>query len=424
MENSVTGELLVLFLLILNCGRIFFLRYGKIDSLTVLAPVCLILSLLQIAAWNADGFSALILALSVLAFFTNFRALLRLLSGLYVDHYRPAFTIASALILLVAVAETAVLVFFYPVSTDAGQFGVSETKIRLSGSFGAGFSEAARFSGADAVLYVYEPETKGAQSGAAAASESGGGRNGADAAAAGADAVGVTAGADNADNAGSAAAAVTAASDIGADADNAAAQSGAASADEKKPVVLFVSDRRSDTRNCAPYLMSLAHLGYTVLSCDFYAQDLKWFHSAADAKWFRQTAMLLKYFRRPEFFFAEREFYTYNTGRECAALLALAEEMSGGDAVFFLVCDEMSGTAAADFYAAARGKIIGLFNIAEVPEYHTPGFGCVELTAPAVAYTLGYGRASDFSAPESMAAATAESIRGAQSASVSERNLE
>ena len=68
MSNAVVGILIILFLIILNCGRLFFLKFGRVDVLTLLAPLCVILSILQIIAWKADFFSLILLGISVFCF--------------------------------------------------------------------------------------------------------------------------------------------------------------------------------------------------------------------------------------------------------------------------------------------------------------------------------------------------------------------
>ena len=76
MESPFFGELLILFLIFLNCARIFLLKFGKVDSLTVLAPVSLVLAFLHIIAWNAVVFSLSILAISLFCVLINFRSFL------------------------------------------------------------------------------------------------------------------------------------------------------------------------------------------------------------------------------------------------------------------------------------------------------------------------------------------------------------
>lgn len=159
MNSPFLGEVLILVLLIINASRMFFLKYGKIDALTVLAPLSVVLSILQIAAWNIDVFSILILGTSLFAFFVNFRALLRFSSGLYVDHYSIAFKIGAFFVLLISAATLTAVVYFHPAAVKASDYSVTETKIRLSGSFNGGFHPASFFERADGSMTICRPDT-------------------------------------------------------------------------------------------------------------------------------------------------------------------------------------------------------------------------------------------------------------------------
>ena len=156
MGSSILGELLILFLLILNCSRMFFLRYGKVDSLTILAPVCLFLSIIQILAWNADIFSIALLIISLFSFFTNFRALLRFSSGLYIDHYSIAFKFGAALVLFFSIVELVVLIYFYPVTMIPSKYGVEKEVIRVTGTFNGSFDRSKKFALSNGLIYKYE----------------------------------------------------------------------------------------------------------------------------------------------------------------------------------------------------------------------------------------------------------------------------
>lgn len=160
MENPVLGEWLVLFLLFLNCSRIFFLKYGKVDSLAVLAPVSILFSVLQIFAWGVDCFSAVLFVLSIFAFFINFRALLRFSSGLYVDHYSVFFKFGAILTLIITLLLSGFLVYFRPVLFKSSDFRTIETKTRLSGDFTNGFSKAFPFEFSQGEIHKFFPEKK------------------------------------------------------------------------------------------------------------------------------------------------------------------------------------------------------------------------------------------------------------------------
>ena len=157
MANSVIGILIVLFLIILNCGRMFFLKFGRIDVLTVLAPLSVILSVLQILAWKVDFFSLTLLFISIFCFIVNFRAFLRFLSGLYVDHYSFAFKIGAILVLLAAIAEVVLVVMFFPRAIKDTDFNAKKTVKLLSGSFNYGFEKTGILPVVNCEMFIYEP---------------------------------------------------------------------------------------------------------------------------------------------------------------------------------------------------------------------------------------------------------------------------
>jgi len=157
MYNPILGEWLILSLLFLNCIRIFFIKYGKVDVLTVLAPVCVILSVLQIVAWGIYLYSAVILFISIFCFFTNFRAFLRFKAGLLVDHYSAAFKIGEVIVLLLTLGVGALLVYFRPGNTRPSDYSAEIKKIRLSGDFTGGFSESLPFQFAQGEVILVQP---------------------------------------------------------------------------------------------------------------------------------------------------------------------------------------------------------------------------------------------------------------------------
>ncbi len=160
METPFFGELLIVFLILLNCVRIFLLKFGKVDSLTVLAPISVLLAVLQIFAWNLDIFSLSLLAISIFCFFTNFRAFLRFSSGLYVDHYSIAFKIGTFFVIIFCLFEGFVLVKYRPVFLSKKEFNTIEKKIRLSGDFAGGFEKSEKIGFSSAEIRVFSPANK------------------------------------------------------------------------------------------------------------------------------------------------------------------------------------------------------------------------------------------------------------------------
>ena len=140
-----------------SSARIFFLKYERVDTAAVLVPLSLVIVVLQIFSWNIDCISAALFVFVVIALCTNARALFRFASKLYVDHYSFAFIVLSVCIFIVSLALIGIIVRYAPVPLDPADFGVTETKTRLTGSFAPGFTEAKYFEKTSAMLYIYEP---------------------------------------------------------------------------------------------------------------------------------------------------------------------------------------------------------------------------------------------------------------------------
>ena len=326
MNVPFFGEVLILVLLIINSSRMFFLKYGKIDALTVLAPVSVVLSILQIVAWNIDVFSILILAVSLFAFFVNFRALLRFASGLYVDHYSAAFKIGAFFELLSSAAILAFLIYFCPAIIRPSDYAVTETKIRLSGSFSGGFHTAAFFEHADGIMTVVRP--------------------------------------DETENV-------------------------------RKTAVILVPDKRADTYQYLPLLYMIAQNGYTVYSADFFARDMKWFHSAADIRMFRRFSFICAYLKNTFRFESEKEFYAFNTSREISAAVDFIRGTEPPETSVFLIGDWMAETALSDFAKLHADSVAGILNLCDFEEYKTPGFGFVRQREPLTAYCIASEKNTD-----------------------------
>jgi len=342
MAYSVLGKMLIVFLLVVNSGRIFFLKYERVDTLAVLAPFAVIVALLQILAWNADLFSVLLLAVSLLAFFTNIHGLARSASRLYVDHYSPVFIIFSVVILVSSLLTGILIIRYAPVNIKASDFGVIETKKRLTGSFATGFSEAAYTDRTNAQFYIYKPSSKKTN-------------------------------------------------DI---------------------VVIVGSDKRGDAEAYRPYMIMLAGEGYTVITCDFYANDGRWFNSIADQYMIRRFATLISYMNSREQFLKQKDFYTFGMIREYKAMMNIADAEFGSGRKFFIVSDGMADTAADDVMNLSGGRIQGVFLLDSVPEYRTPGFGFVEQTDPLVGAYFGLARDKTLFIPRYLVLKSIDALKG------------
>lgn len=320
MESPIFGEILVLFLMLLCCGRMFILKYGKVDSLTILAPISLLLAVLQIFAWGADVVSLIILVVALFCFFTNFRALLRFTGGLYVDHYNFGFKFGAFIVIVLSLAGIVLLGFFKPEIEKNSDLGVEQKKFYLNGDFIGGFEESGAFQTKNAEIYEYKStDTK----------------------------------------------------------------------HDRKQAVIILSDKRADAIEYFPLMKHLAAAGYTVFSGDFYARDVKWFHTVSDSRFLRKFTMRANYYQNKVKFEAQKEFYSFNSKRE---LEAMVQFVSGQFDSIYVIGDWMSDIAMDDFVRENPSAVCGTMKLTELEGFETAGFGFVQQTNPLYAAILGFKR--------------------------------
>lgn len=152
------GELLIFILLFVTNARVLFLKKAKRDSLVILAPLSVLLSVLFILAWGIELFTIAALIISLLVLVSNFHAMFRYSERLYVDHYSPLMYIWSFITIILSAAAIVTLIIFHPVELDSASLNVKETKTRLHGSFRTGFEHVSNFGIANANIYEFSPE--------------------------------------------------------------------------------------------------------------------------------------------------------------------------------------------------------------------------------------------------------------------------
>ena len=155
-------------------------------------------------------------------------------------------------------------------------------------------------------------------------------------------------------------------------------------------VIVLMPDKRGNTDYYSPYLKLLSQKGYRVVCADFYSKDLKWLHSAGDSRYTRRLFLVIASLMNKQKFENQSEFYTYNSSLECAALIPLLEERYGITTKFFFITDFMANDAVSDYSKKNSDKICGILNLDKLEEYHTPGYGMVEMTDPLLAAGLGF----------------------------------
>lgn len=152
--------------------------------------------------------------------------------------------------------------------------------------------------------------------------------------------------------------------------------------------VIFISDKRGDVYNYKPFLQNLAAKGYKVYTADFFADDCRWLHNIFDKKVSRRFVMVIESILNNFYFMSQREFYTYNSMLECQTIYDYVNS-NQENAKFFLISDVMANTAISDFQKTHRESVKGIFNLDSIPEYTTPGYGCIAYSDPLLNYVLG-----------------------------------
>ena len=354
MSNPIFGEMLILFLLIAGSARIFFVKYGKVDTLAILAPLAAVLAVLQTAAWGADTFSALIGALAVFAALINFRASLRFAAGLYVDRYSAAFKAGSLFLIILSMLILAALFYFKPVNLNEKHAGVTKQKIAVSGNFTSGFERYNYLSFPAGAIFMYSPAEK---------SET--------------------------------------ALDSQHEKANAAHADG--NRDEVR-TILFVCDKRADSFHYEPLFYALAERGWTVYTGDFFTRDVQWYKGAANTKALRRLAMILDYILHTERFKAQQDFFSFNSAKEFEVLLNFAKENEAERfSPVFIAGDWMAERAISDFCRLHSDDVRGGISLTACSDCKTPGFGCIPITNPLLAFYFHLERANDTSSAKKCA---------------------
>ncbi len=356
MGNPIFSELLILFLLILNCSRIFFLKYGKIDSLAVLAPLALFFSLLHFFAWGVDVCSALIFVITIFAFATNFRALLRFMSGLYVDYYSGMFKLGAGIVLVLSFAMVGGLWYFRPLVSKAQDFSVAQKKVRLSGDFTNGFRRSFPFEFSNAEISAFYP--------------------------------------DSYDSAGGLQPIVL------------LAEKNASPLDyeplclmlAQRGYVVYVGDFYARDGKWCHNLMDVRYFrrGWLLLERIFRTagfESQKEFYSFNMLKECRAMTDFVRadvLYEKPEERSGAAE--AENTAAATAETVALDVAQQEKELVsepIFVVGDWMSRTALREFYDENKNFLCGYTNLTDYEEYRTPGYGFIQQTNPLAAFALG-----------------------------------
>lgn len=164
MSSFFAGGLLLLLLQLPIVLRPIFLKKPRVDSIVMFLPFSLIIMGLYLFAFGFQLFSLLLLILVILIFFTNFRAMLRFRSRLFIDGYSFPFCAASFIELLLILFLGTVLVLYSPVPDMELSLNfeskplVSVRKSMYTGNAYRGMQERQGFfDPVNAILYTYSP---------------------------------------------------------------------------------------------------------------------------------------------------------------------------------------------------------------------------------------------------------------------------
>ncbi len=156
------GQMLVLAILAVTCLRVYFISKTRIDSLVLFAPLAFFITILQIFANGLTIASWLVLCLSFIVFFINWRGVIRFCNHLFVDTYSIAFLISSSFCLVFTIFLAVVLILNIPVTLNPKKYAVQKDKINFYKSDYGEFTKEAEhpFKNPDVIITTYSPDSK------------------------------------------------------------------------------------------------------------------------------------------------------------------------------------------------------------------------------------------------------------------------
>ena len=348
MIQKTLAELMVLFLLLISCARVFFLKKVKIDVVSIVPLIALVLSVLSVCAQGFSVEAAVIVALAFFVFLWNIRALLRLTSQVFIDHYGTPFFLISLFNLLLVLAAIVIVVYTRPVFVSASKFNATQTSERLHGTFYSGFQPVEQvFDRPCATVFRFAKWN------------------------------------------------ATLATDVEQSENHAiymrqqdvdAARIAAQNTPGPHKIILFMPNKRTSVQSYIPLYLKLAHDGFIVYTADFYPDDASWFGSFKDRFAFRAFNFALLSLSRPAEYEELLKKHTALFINEYRSLLTYAHP-DITDTVF-LAGDQDTAFAMETLKALYPALIDGTFDLATVQDYPTPGWGPVEQTYPLLARYL------------------------------------
>ncbi|MBQ7881158.1 MAG: hypothetical protein IJ312_00390 [Treponema sp.] len=233
MFDSFLSELLILFLLFLSSARIFFYKTTKIDSLAIISPFALIISIMTMFIWNCNIQIFFTIILSLVVTLTNIRSIFRLSSSVFIDRYSIAFRITTLLELIIIFIAILFFSFFSPVKYSTEDFNISKSKYKITGTYLTDFKISDKYDFSkktNGLVYIYESTSENQK-------------------------------------------------------------------DNSLPLLIFSGSHIGEVINYEPYFLLMAQKGYTIIASDFYAYNSKYDYKITNSKLFRRFFALRNYFK-------------------------------------------------------------------------------------------------------------------------------
>lgn len=157
--DCLVSELLVLFLLLIVCLRVFSRISSRRDIFVVLVPVAFIFSLLIFVAWGINLPTLLVFLMVIFVFAVNIHSLFRLFSGLMTDYYSFSLQFFSVVSGILIIFVGTFIVITRPVELPLEELSVKQENLLLTGSYVKEFNQRdSAFDSLDAKIFCYTPE--------------------------------------------------------------------------------------------------------------------------------------------------------------------------------------------------------------------------------------------------------------------------
>ncbi|WP_407426664.1 hypothetical protein [Treponema sp.] len=347
--DNFLAQILVVLMLFFCSIRIFFIKHSRIDCFVAFSPMALVVSILNLVCFEFTTLNFAVFALSLMVFFTNFRAILRLSAKLIVDTYNALFIVFTIVGLILTVILTVIIIIFRPVKYSEHDFNIIRKEFALAGNTSNLHIKENVFTGeaGSGNLFLYEPVV---------------------------------------------------------------IDEIVAELYQDNPVLIFAGSARGNVLNYEPYFMLLAQKGYKVIAADLFTKDLKLFSDFTENKAVKNLLDSKKFRRFAATQIFER-YYTTKieeilkneqalASKKYSALTKLTLELLGDDTKLFYIVDGVDFdsiySVIDEFNTEPYSNAKGFFSMNRVDEYKTSGYGFIEQTDIFLAHQKGIERENKF----------------------------